>query len=262
MAAQLTEMIRSNGRARRLWLAFVLIQMASIILAAMLHAILRPWVDVGVAGFLLAQPALAVVISFHLGQPRWWLMINAVFLPLVVAALFLDVHPAVYLAAFVFLWAVFGRTDRNGVPLFLSGRKTLDALAKLLPEHQGLRVMDLGSGTGSVLSGLRRRCPGAYVVGVEQAWLPWLVSRLRLVGDHQAEVRRGDLWSASLSEADVVYAFLSPVPMSRLWQKAREEMRPGTLFVSNTFAVPGVQPDRIIDVDNHIGSRLFVWTIH
>jgi len=57
-----------------------------------------------------------------------------------------------------------------------------------------------------------------------------------------------------------VYAFLSPVPMPDLWCKVRTEMRPGSLFVSNTFDVPGVAPDRVITLGN--GRRaLLVWRL-
>jgi hypothetical protein len=38
---------------------------------------------------------------------------------------------------------------------------------------------------------------------------------------------------------NVVYAFLSPAPMAALWEKVRQEMPPGSLFISNSFAVPG-----------------------
>jgi hypothetical protein len=47
--------------------------------------------------------------------------------------------------------------------------------------------------------------------------------------------------------------------MPALWEKARREMRAGSLLVSNTFVVPGVAPDRVIEVDDTRGSRLLVW---
>ena len=60
--------------------------------------------------------------------------------------------------------------------------------------------------------------------------------------------RWDDLWATDLSRFDVVYAFLSPVPMPRLWEKVQKEMPPGSLFISNSFPVPGVTPDRVIEV--------------
>jgi hypothetical protein len=48
--------------------------------------------------------------------------------------------------------------------------------------------------------------------------------------------------------------------MAKLWDKVRREMRPGTLFVSNSFAVPGNEPDRVVPLDG-AGSGLYVWRL-
>ena len=67
------------------------------------------------------------------------------------------------------------------------------------------------------------------------------------------------LWKVELAEFDVAFAFLSPVPMTALWQKALAEMRPGTLFISSSFGVPGQTPDRVIKVDDSRQTQLLVW---
>jgi hypothetical protein len=72
-------------------------------------------------------------------------------------------------------------------------------------------------------------------------------------------VQRRDFMQVDLSGYDVVYAFLSPAPMPQLWAKARREMRPGSLFVSLAFAVPGVAPERVIDVSERERHTLYVW---
>jgi hypothetical protein len=62
-----------------------------------------------------------------------------------------------------------------------------------------------------------------------------------------------------LAKYDVVYAYLSPVPMADLWKKARLEMRPGSLFVSNGFIVPDVWPTQAIALGDRVGSTLYIW---
>jgi hypothetical protein len=47
--------------------------------------------------------------------------------------------------------------------------------------------------------------------------------------------------------------------MPALWEKALREMRAGALLISNSFAVPGVAPDRVVDVHDARGSKLMVW---
>jgi hypothetical protein len=56
-----------------------------------------------------------------------------------------------------------------------------------------------------------------------------------------------------------VYAFLSPVPMAEVWRKATEELRPGSLLVSNSFPVEGVTPDAVIEVPDRRRTRLYLY---
>ncbi|PWB56908.1 MAG: hypothetical protein C3F18_04775, partial [Nitrosomonadales bacterium] len=86
----------------------------------------------------------------------------------------------------------------------------------------------------------------------------WL--RMRLCPE-RCEIRWGSLWHADLQPFDVVYAYLSPVPMADLWRKIQREMRPGTLFISNTFQVPGVEPDEVVQLDDLHQSRLYLYRL-
>jgi hypothetical protein len=62
-----------------------------------------------------------------------------------------------------------------------------------------------------------------------------------------------------LSLYDVVFAYLSPVPMEKLWHKARAEMRPGTMFISSTFSVLDQTHHETVQVDDLHHSTLFIW---
>jgi hypothetical protein len=72
---------------------------------------------------------------------------------------------------------------------------------------------------------------------------------------------RGDFWHHPLGPYDMVYAFLSPLPMPRLWEKAKAEMRPGSLLVSNSFPVPDVEPQRVIEIADRRGTRLYCYSM-
>lgn len=123
--------------------------------------------------------------------------------------------------------------------------------------------MDLGSGIGGVLTHLAAVRPDGCYHGVEAAPLPFLLSwlRIRLGGFRHCKVQWGSLWSCNLAQYDVVFAYLSPVPMTELWQKVQREMRPGTLFISNTFAVAEQPPQDTIALDDLHHSKLYIWRI-
>lgn len=216
---------------------------------------------VGVWPLAFGQAAAAAACAALLGSAKWWLPMHLAFAPLVVAALQLDIAPAWYLAGFLVLAATFWTSFRTQVPLYLSNRCTVAAIAELLPQRGGLRILDLGSGTGSFVAGIARRRPQWRVCGIEAAPAPWLASRWRTRDLPNVAVRRGDFFRASWSEFDVVYAFLSPVPMAAVWHKARRELPAGGLLVSNSFPVPGRKPDQVVELDDGRATRLFMYRL-
>jgi hypothetical protein len=213
--------------------------------------------------FALLCGLLAALFSRLCGMAAWWLPIQLFFPASLAWGLSLHISPNWFLAAFLVLLAVYWSAFRSQVPLYLSSRKAWFALEALLPAPSSgnFTFMDLGSGMGGVLAHLAQARPDGHFHGVEAAPLPFLASwlRLKLGGCRNCAVRWGSLWSCDLGAYDVVFAYLSPVPMERLWLKAKSEMRPGTLFISNTFAVPGQPPQKTISLDDLHGAILHVW---
>ena len=223
------------------------------VVAAMLPG--GPWFSLAV------QCAVAASVGRALGLAPWWIALNGGFPVIVTGAAAVSLDPLWYLAAFLMMVAFYWSTFRTQVPLFLSNRGAIEALARLLPQDRAVRLLDVGCGTGTVLAGLAGLRPADQLEGVEIAPMPYAIARLRAkLSNARFGVSRLDLWSEDLASYDVVYAFLSPVPMPALWQKVRAEMRPGSLFVSNTFDVPGVPPETVITLDG--GRRaLLVWRL-
>jgi len=210
---------------------------------------------------ILLHSVLAAALGHSMRLPVWWLPINALFLPLAFWAQRLAVHPAWFLGGFALLLAFFWTTYRTRVPLYLSSSRTCKHISALLPADSTARVLDLGCGFGGVLLTLHRLRPGLQLGGREIAPLPAWIARARLRHLPTADIRRTDFWREDFSQYDLVYAFLSPEPMSQLWSKVRREMRPGTLFVSNAFGVDGATPDLVIPFAGGHRSSLYVWRL-
>jgi hypothetical protein len=206
-------------------------------------------------GFAVLQGICAAFVSHKLEAPRWWLPIHLGFVPLAVLASRLPITPSWYLAAFVLLLLVFWRTDQSRVPLYLSNAATAQAVVALLPATP-CHVIDLGCGDGRLLKLLARKRPDCEFVGLEHAPLTWLWARLNTAGLPNCRVRLGDFWRQNLGLYSVAYAFLSPVPMPRLWAKANAEMQPGSLLVSNSFEIPGIEAEYTVEVRDGRATRL------
>ncbi len=218
--------------------------------------LLRPMV----AAFLTG--AFAAGLSAIAKQERWWIVIQFLFTPAVVLVASTGVRSEIWIGLFLGLLAVYWTTFRTQVPLYLSSRKVRAALVPLLPSGP-FTFMDLGSGVGGVLLDLAEARPDGEFHGIESAPVPWLISwvRVTLPRHRRCHVHLGSLWRCDLSRYDVVFAYLSPVPMGAIWEKVQAEMRPGSTFISNTFVVSADAPPKQVQVDDLHRSTLHVWTI-
>ncbi len=210
-----------------------------------------PWMLGGIHGLS------AAIIGYLLGLDRWWIAINFAIPFAVLAALWFDVPAWIYLVAFIATLLVFWNAGSDRVPLYLSNADTWAALIGLVPEDRNFRFIDLGCGLGGTLIAIRKARPHCQCFGVETAPIPFFLSKLRVGSAGMVEFR--SLWEVDLSAYDIVYCFLSPEPMTDLFAKAKIEMRPGTLFVSNSFGVPGNQPDQVMELPDTRETRLLLW---
>ncbi|WP_338088531.1 class I SAM-dependent methyltransferase [Niveibacterium umoris] len=206
------------------------------------------------------QGIFAALAAALMRADRWWLPLHLVFLPTVLLASGLGLPRWLWALAFVLLALVYWTSFRTQVPLFLSNRRTVATLADALPAGP-LKVLDIGSGTGSFVRAFARLRPDAEVTGIEAAPAPAALATWLARKQANARLARGDFFAADWSAYDVVYAFLSPVPMAEVWDKACAEMRPGAVLVSNSFAVPGVEADGVLPVNDRRKTNLYCYTI-
>ena len=219
-------------------------------------------VEIPLVAYALIQGAIAALLGSRLGLASWWLPINLLFTPALVATLSIGIAPSWFLAAFIVLFLVYWSVFRSQIPLYLSSQKAWVAVAELLPKKAGVRFLDLGAGLGGMLGYLGAQYPDGNFSGMEIAPLPFVLGWIRKKATRgNYALSWGDFWPHTLADQDVVYAYLSPVPMARLWLKVCEEMPSGSCFISNTFFVPGVEPESIVELDDFHHSRLYVYRI-
>ena len=206
------------------------------------------------------QALLAMGIGRLAGLRAGWLVFQAAFLPAIVIMHGFALPTWAWFAAFLFVLLLNWNSFRHGVPLYLTGTATDHALAELLRGRGvGFRFIDLGSGLAGTLCQLARLYPRSHFTGVETAPLSFALSWLRSLPLRNCLIRYRSLWREPLGGYDVVYCFLSPIPMPALWAKASAELKPGAWLVGNTFGIPGVIPDVEIEVPARRPTRLLVW---
>ena len=141
-----------------------------------------------------------------------------------------------------------------------TSRKVKKALFTLLPPVQG-KIYELGSGWGHLIFPLASRFPKASIHAYEGSPLPWLVSKgvQKVVRKPNLTLHRKDFFDVSLQDANLVVCYLFPGAMSRLKEKFERELKPGALIVSNTFAIPGWEPEKVIQADDLWKSNVYLY---
>jgi hypothetical protein len=238
----------------------LLAQSSGLAVAALLAWLVPGWLGGGWR-LVAVQAIAAAIASRALRQPAWWVPIHLGFLPAVVVAMTLQLPAGFYLAVFLLLTLVFWGTAKGDVPLFLSSREAGEAVARIAEKEHARHLIDLGAGIGSVVVPLARKFPGMTIEAWERAPLPWAITAWRCRRFPHVVVRRMSFWACDLSCYDIVYAFLSPAPMPELGDKIRREMRPGSLFVSSSFPVPGWQAEQVIRLADRRATVLYCYRI-
>jgi len=143
----------------------------------------------------------------------------------------------------VFFWIVFAIAILlaisivNGAPYLPTPRKQIETAFKLSKLKKGEKLVDLGSGDGTVLVYAAKR--GIDATGYEINPLLWLISSIRLLPYRRiARVKLTSFWDQPLGKFDVVFVFLIGHHMQRLEDKLSSELK-RTRVISHAFEIPG-----------------------
>ncbi len=161
---------------------------------------------------------------------------------MILKILFLLIYFAAFIAFFYGLWTI--------VPFFYKlpwvptakarARRALE-MAKL---QQGEVLYDLGAGDGRILL-MGAEEFGAQAVGIEASPLQYIFTWLRCYfsgSRPNIRVRRENFYQADLSDADVIFAYLTPAHASRLQGRLAGQLKPGARVVAIAFDFPDWKP--------------------
>jgi hypothetical protein len=238
----------------------LLAQFLGLLLLAITVVLLAQFIEPPFADSLLLalQVVYAALFTTLFVMPRWWYLIQIVLPPSLYFALSSGVNPLLALGLFILLILVFKNAVFERVPLYLSNQTTRRALVQIAEEYHLQRFIDLGCGNGSNVRFMAEQAKIQESVGVETAPIPLLLAKLRVFGGH-GTVLAQNLWKTDLASYDFVYAFLSPQPMPELWSKAVREMPANSVLVSNSFAVPDIEPSEVWQLSDRRQTKLYIY---
>ena len=133
----------------------------------------------------------------------------------------------------------------SAAPWVPTRKKDIDRLIRLAGTHPGEVVYELGCGDARVLSCFVKTT-GTKGIGIEVSLLQYAFAKMRSwwIGPN-LRIYWKNLFSVSLSEADVVYLFLMPEAYAKLRPKFEQELKPGARVITYVWPIPGWESEQV-----------------
>lgn len=238
-------------------ISYILLKALGVILLKSLSYELTLWQNALI--FAIFSSCLSPLFQL----PKWWPVIFSIFSLIFVIIQGHDVpiwiFPTLVFLLIILNWNSFG--DR--VPLYLSNQKTVESLSLLIDKSIDGKIYDLGCGLGSAIIPLAELHPNKQFIGVETAPLPWLICtiRARIKKLHNLTIRRQSIWDCDITDAALVYVFLSPQPMNKIIKKCYLELKTGASIISNSFDSDENPAPEMIQLYDTRQTKLLIWEI-
>jgi hypothetical protein len=149
----------------------------------------------------------------------------------------------------------------NGISPMPSSRKALAAILQMIKETgPGGSIVDLGSGWGTLCFAVAHAFPDKEVYGYENSPVPYMycLSINLLLRRKNLRFFCRNFHTAALHETGLVYCYLYSGAMEKLTLKFEQELRPGTVVISNTFAVPLWKPQRVAILKDMYRTKIYL----
>ena len=146
----------------------------------------------------------------------------------------------VFIILFFLFMGTFAYAGIKAAPWFPTWSRDINRFLKLADIKPGQKFYDLGCGDGKLV--FAATGAGAKAVGFEISLLPYLIAKTRSFGIHNSEIKFKDFWNQNLSDADVVYLFLTPKVNPKAKLKLGIELKKGAKVIAYTWPIEGWQP--------------------
>jgi predicted O-methyltransferase YrrM len=153
---------------------------------------------------------------------------------------------------------------KYGITPTPTGYKVQCLILEICPLIPSGKIAELGSGWGILALALANHYPDQQVIGYEISPIPYVFSRCLKLFVHSPflQLKRKNFFYVSLKEFDLIICYLYPGAMHQLKTKFEKELRPGTIIISHTFAVPGWTPSHFYKVDDLYQTPIYVYKIN
>ena len=151
----------------------------------------------------------------------------------------------------------------RGFAPFISSKQAV--IKKILNEidlnnNDNNKVYELGCGKVGFLRVLEKRKPGWKFIGIEYSLLPYLIAKIQVSLNHsKIKILRKNLFKINLADAGFIYCYLNIGMMKKLEEKFKRECKSGAKIISYAFAMPNLEPEKIVKMEN--GEKIYFYMV-
>ena len=151
----------------------------------------------------------------------------------------------IFILILFIIFLSFAYASLKGAPWVPTWKGDVERFIDLANIKQGQKMYDLGCGDGRLICAAGKK--GADAVGFEISLLPYFITKLRiLLGDNKnVKIKYQDIWHVDLSDADIVYFFLSAKACSQLRKKFEKELKKGCKVITYTWPIKEWKPTKV-----------------
>ena len=134
------------------------------------------------------------------------------------------------------------------VPIIPTEKKVAQTMIELAKIKNNQHIFELGSGFGHVLFKTAQLHPENNFYGYELVRPAVWFCRIRnLLMKQDCQFVCQDFFKADLSSSDVIFCYLWPSIMEKIYLEIWPHLKPGTRLISHAFNIESLTPDEIIN---------------
>ena len=115
---------------------------------------------------------------------------------------------------------------------------------------------DLGCGKGDVL--IEAEKMGVRTIGYEISPYYYILAKIKTIRNPRIEVRFKNIFQADLSKADIVYCYLIPKFLEKIYPKFKKEMKSKARIISISFPLKGLS---LVYKKKHFNKTIYIYRI-
>lgn len=183
-----------------------------------------------------------------------------IIIPFLISCLILFV-----LIAFVFL-AFFKITEilSTDAPFIPTSTEVIDNIIENIQLTKNSVLYDLGCGDARILKRAVELEPYINVVGIEIAFIPYLLAKFYTRKHKRIKIRRENIFEANISDATHIFLYLYPKAVNKLIENIKKQCVPGTRIISCDFEIKSCKPTSVVNLKNKhskLCRKLFIYTL-